>query len=611
MIAFSPRAHARAIGLLFACASLFAPNRLAAQSPTPTPQATPAPTPAVRENVVVSATRGSELETEIPGEVTVVTGEELRQRNVTNLADAIQDVVGLDTGLGSDNGPRQPNVGLWGLKEFDALLFMVDGVPIGGPFNPSLSQINIDDIDHIEIVKGPQGTLYGVSAFAGMVQIFTKSASTGTSVRLSGGSFSEGRIDVSSAFPVGSSSLRIWGNFDRADGWQDRTDYKDDRGGFRLDTPLAGGGKVSVTYSMFRNTQQFGSPLPVDPPTGEVIEGFQIDRNYEPIGARLDHRVYALTAMGTFPINASTSIENVLGVTRDDQISVRTFIGEVDGNEAAAAGVAIKPRETDIYDDLHVVTKFEAGGKHRLVGGAAMTWGKTTATGYGFDIDLQIDPVIVPDLRDVPHGDNRSFHDRRTFVGFYVNDEWTPVPFLTISGGARFDSASETLHVMAQEVGDPNVDVADDHRTDGQFSGGGAILGRLVSDRPGSLNEANVYASVKTAFKPAAPNLSEAEDARILEPERTTSEEIGVKTRWLDHQISVDVSAFHMIFKNVVVSIHGPDGNPELTNAGKTRFQGVEAEVGYHPAALPDFSLLAGIRPPRRALRELLLHRPG
>ena len=49
-----------------------------------------------------------------------------------------------------------------------------------------------------------------------------------------------------------------------------------------------------------------------------------------------------------------------------------------------------------------------------------------------------------------------------------------------------------------------------------------------------------------------------------------------------------------MIFKNVVVSILGSDGNPELTNAGKTRFQGVEAEVGYHPAALPDFSFHAG-----------------
>ena len=255
------------------------------------PPATPTPA-AVKESVVVSATRGSELETEIPGEVTVITGEELRQRNVTNLADAIQDVVGLDTGLGSDNGARQPNVGLWGLKEFDALLFMVDGVPVGGPFNPSLSQINIDDIDRIEIVKGPQGTLYGVSAFAGMVQVFTKSASAGTSVTLAGGSFSNGRLDASTAIPIGPAMLRVFGTFERSKGWQDRTDYKDDRGGFRLDMPLAGGGKLSFNYTMFRNTQFFGSPLPVDPPSGETIEGFQIDRNYEPVGARLDHRVY-------------------------------------------------------------------------------------------------------------------------------------------------------------------------------------------------------------------------------------------------------------------------------------------------------------------------------
>src|SRR6185369_14732346 len=119
----------------------------------------------VNEAIVVSASRVPESELEIPGEASVVTGEQLRERGVTNLADAIHDIVGVDTGMGSDNGARQPNVGIWGLKEFDALLFMVDGVPVGGPFNPSLSQINIDDIDRIEIVKGPQGTLYGVAAF--------------------------------------------------------------------------------------------------------------------------------------------------------------------------------------------------------------------------------------------------------------------------------------------------------------------------------------------------------------------------------------------------------------------------------------------------------------
>src|SRR6266568_4387596 len=170
-------------------------------SPQPDPQQQNPPT--VTEKIVVSATRVPEIETEIPGQATVVTGEELRRRNARTLADALQDVVGLDTGNGSDNGARLPNIGLWGLKEFDALLVMVDGVPVGGPFNPSLSQIDVADIDRIEIVKGPQGTLYGASAFAGMVQVFTKEGSTGTQVRVSGGSFSTGRLSLSHTVNVG------------------------------------------------------------------------------------------------------------------------------------------------------------------------------------------------------------------------------------------------------------------------------------------------------------------------------------------------------------------------------------------------------------------------
>src|SRR2546427_5459284 len=221
--------------LLLALGILGVPPASAQDSTTPpAPQPTPAP---VSENVVVSATRGPEIETEIPGQATVVTGDELRRRNASTLADALADVVGLDTGNGSDNGSRLPNIGLWGLKEFDALLVMVDGVPVGGPFNPSLSQINVEDIDRIEIVKGPQGTLYGVSAFAGMIQVFTKSGSKGTEVRVSGGSVSTGRLSLSHTAAIGVANVRLFGSFERSDCWQDRTHYKGDRCGLRLDTP--------------------------------------------------------------------------------------------------------------------------------------------------------------------------------------------------------------------------------------------------------------------------------------------------------------------------------------------------------------------------------------
>lgn len=170
------------IVLIALCAGLAlrtVPARAQEPTPTPTPAATSAAT-AVKEDVVVSAARGPEMETEIPGQATVISGERLRRENVRALADALQDVVGIDTGLGSDNGARLPNIGMWGLKEFDGCSSLVDGVPVGGPFNPSLAQIDIEDVDRIEIVKGPQGTLYGVSAFAGMIQEFTRAAGPST-----------------------------------------------------------------------------------------------------------------------------------------------------------------------------------------------------------------------------------------------------------------------------------------------------------------------------------------------------------------------------------------------------------------------------------------------
>jgi outer membrane receptor protein involved in Fe transport len=355
-------------------------------------QSTAAPTP-VTETVVVSATQVPEIEAEIPGNVTVVTGEELRRRNVHSLADALQDVVGIDTGIGGDNGVLVPTVGMWGLKEFDALLFMVDGVPVGGPFNPNLAQINVDDIDRIEIVKGPQGTLYGVSGFAGMVQIFTRTREKGSQITLSGGSFSHGRLDASTNVPLGTGSLRLFGNIDGSDGWQDRTDGRDDRGGFRLDQTLAGG-HLSLIFNAIRSTRFWGSPLPVDPPTGETIPGFRVDRNYAVDGARQDHRVYSLTTGFDKSLSTAVTLVNTLSFAHDDQISVRSFVdpGSVEDESVASSGVSLETDGGRPSEDLHFLANFTGAGSHRLVAGAA-DLGRTVAAGTGFDFTVGLDPI--------------------------------------------------------------------------------------------------------------------------------------------------------------------------------------------------------------------------
>jgi outer membrane receptor protein involved in Fe transport len=564
-------------------------------SPTPTPAPAAARPAPVREDVVVSATKMVEEEVDVPNAVTVVKGEELRRRGTRTLADALQDVVGLDTGNGSDNGPRLPNIGVYGIKEFDALLITVDGIPVGGPFNPNLVMIPVDDIDRIEIVRGPQGTLYGVSAFAGMVQVFTRHDTGGTwgSARVGGfGAFEQGYGDVNVGTEISPGfKLRVNGSIARGDGWQDRTDFKREQ--LRLSFENTWGEtKLDTSILWLRDTNFWGSPLPVD--AGEVLPGFAADRNYAVGDARVDHHVIGLFTRLSTPITGNLRFENVLSVTRDNSDAIRSWVNGTFDNFATAEGISLHPKETVVYDDAHVIAGFRAAGQHHMVGGAALTWGRTTAAGHGFDIDLQVSPEpVVPDYRDIPFGDNRNFNDRRTFVGLYLNDEWTPVSWFTLMAGGRYDFTSEKLHVFQQEIGDPNFDTVDDERKDNKFSWGVSGLFRLLAKPTGPMTAVNLYGAARRNFKPAAPNLSEAENARILNPETTVTQEAGLKTLWMDGALSFNVTWFHMIFNNLVVSELTPDG-PALTNAGKERFQGWEFETGYALPMLAGLSVYGG-----------------
>ena len=234
------------------------------------------------------------------------------------------------------------------------------------------------------------------------------------------------------------------------------------------------------------------------------------------------------------------------------------------------------------------MTNFQAAGSHRLIGGAAITTGQIKSTGSTFDFDFQIDPVIVPNLTDIPATGFQTVKDDRTFVGLYVNDQWTPVPFLTISGGARYDLTSETQNVVSTDEG---ASQATKHAD--QWSGGGSILGRVLTNQGGLINDLNVYFAGKTNFKPAAPDLHVL-SAVILSPERTTSEEVGIKSNLWCNQVSFNASYFHMIFNNLVVSIEGPNGQPQLVNAGKELFEGYELEFSYRPVQLPYFGFVVG-----------------
>jgi iron complex outermembrane receptor protein len=260
------------------------------------------------------------------------------------------------------------------------------------------------------------------------------------------------------------------------------------------------------------------------------------------------------------------------------------------GSEA----LLLHPVETTFYGDLHATTPFEAGGRHELVTGVALTFGSTKGDAQGFEFDQALS--AYPPSASVgmlAAGEKRDFEDERTFFGVYAHDEWTPVARFSLSGGGRWDSASEGLEVGGDEGGGGEVDAKDNKSTQA-FSGDLGALVRLAPAGSGALGSLNLFGNWKSAFKPAAPNLTEAEDAKILDPERTHSLEGGLRASMFDEQFGLEASMFQMDFHNLVVANLGPGGSVDLINAGHERFKGYELSLGLSPEAVPGLTLRWG-----------------
>lgn len=119
---------------------------------------------------------------------TVVTGRQLQQQGIASVSDALRLVPGLTV---VQAGPRGAQASLF-LRggEGDYVRVVVDGVPVNDPGGAiDLSALSLDDVDRIEVVRGPASVLYGTDAVSGVVQILTRApASTRWRVLARGGS---------------------------------------------------------------------------------------------------------------------------------------------------------------------------------------------------------------------------------------------------------------------------------------------------------------------------------------------------------------------------------------------------------------------------------------
>ena len=166
--------------------AIFLAALVGASAATSLGQSPPSPQPqSVSESVVVTATAAPEPQTDLGAATTVITREEIQKRELRTVADVLRSVPGLDLVQSGDSGAIA-SVFLRGSNSNHALL-LIDGVRMNSPYfaGYDFSTLTTENVERIEIVRGPFSALYGSDAMGGVIQIFTRAAATGLTGRAS------------------------------------------------------------------------------------------------------------------------------------------------------------------------------------------------------------------------------------------------------------------------------------------------------------------------------------------------------------------------------------------------------------------------------------------
>lgn len=390
------------------------------------------------EPVVVTATRGASLVSPVVADVSVIDAGRLRQATGQSLMSLLAEEAGLQFASNGGLG-KSGSVYIRGGESRHTLL-LIDGVRYGSVTlgQPILENIPLDQIERIEIVRGPMSSLYGSDAASGVIQIFTKRGKSGwaptasvglgtddlaqMSVGLSGGQAGftySGAVQILSTNGFSASNPRaLWGN------------YHPDRDSFRQRSLALSGAyalnkdwKVDAHLLKSYGTSAFDDGvLPDDP-----VRSAQSDAETSVVGAGVS---------GRFSADWRTTLK---------------FAESVDVNDTTEATQswnlgAFRTRQTQLSWDHHIDTPL---GEVLVV--AERLRQEVAASGFVYDVsERTIDGLALGLFGD--HGPHvwqlSARHDRNSqfggqdtgsaAYGFHVSPEWR----LGVSVGSSFVAPS-------------------------------------------------------------------------------------------------------------------------------------------------------------------------
>jgi vitamin B12 transporter len=179
------------------------------------------------QEVIISSTRIDLPFSKNSRTIQLITAEDMKKAGVTNVADALQQIAGIDIRRRGTNG-TQADLYIRG-GSFDQTLLLVDGIKVDdaqtGHHTMNLA-LPIEVIKRIEIIKGPAARIFGQNAFNGAINIITKDIpDTDVSLNVQGGSYNQFNAAVTAGINLDDSSHIIHYSKNTSEGYRFNTDF--------------------------------------------------------------------------------------------------------------------------------------------------------------------------------------------------------------------------------------------------------------------------------------------------------------------------------------------------------------------------------------------------
>jgi outer membrane receptor protein involved in Fe transport len=565
------------------------------------------------QDIVVTAEKRPQLLIDVPQSVSVVSGGALEAQHATNFQDYLKLIPGLQLNQDTPGEGRLIVRGVNTGGVASTVSVYVDESPFGsssGLVNGAVLAGDFDtfDLNRIEVLRGPQGTLYGASSLSGVLRFVTNAPSTsGLEARGRVGveDVSDGGLgynaDAMLNVPLSSTlAFRASGNFRKDAGFIDSIGTGGSDHAKNINDDRVYGGRASIlfkpsSFASIRLTaiaQNIDADEPTlieaDPVTLKPLHGLS-ESQFVPQFSNLHYRLYNGTGtfdLGFANLTTSTSFSKQNQDLRSDlTVAFSGFLSQFIGpNEF------IEPQQTNLSKFTQEIRlSGQTSFADWLVGGfytheKGLIEQDLTAVQPGTLTPIDVTPIFGTILG---HLDLNSKY--KEIAGFADATVHVTHQF-DLQFGGRYSKNDQSAHQTSSGVFAGTADFTN--------SSSEHVFTYSVAPKFKLNSNTTLYARVAKGFRPGGPNViapsAPPSVPRTFASDSVTNWEVGVKAQTSDHRYSIDAAAFHINWKDIqlftTVVANGIPFGVNINGSG-AKSDGVELTATARPIRGLDLSL--------------------